>query len=169
MSADNRATGWKIPMAFCAVVAIAVGVTAYLRTDNTPIPPLPEPLMAQAQVITIDLNVTPEGRKWKEQISGTAGGFFTRAEKDIKIKTLVQTAIAEAHYDAACTAAVLMYNDYARDEVMITIADAAMAQCDTLPWAVLAAKGMKNKKNTVKTHTRLTEEWQRCQTKSTAN
>lgn len=169
MPADNRATGWKIPMAFCTVVAIAVGVTAYLRTDNTPIPPLPAPLMAQAQVITIDLNATPEGRKWKEQISGTAGGFFTRAEKDNKIKALVQNAIVETHYDAACTAAVLMYNDYARDEVMLTIAESAMAQCDTLPWAVLAAKGMKDKKTTILTHTRLTEEWQRCQTKNSVN
>lgn len=163
MSVDKRATGWKIPLLFCAIVGIAVGTIAYLRTDNTPIPPLPAPLYAEAQDIIIDLNLSPEGRKWKEQISATAGGFLTRADKDVKIEALVLTAVEQKHYDAACTAAVLMYNDFKRDGVLIAIAESAMRQCDTLPWGVLAAKGMKDKKNTAQTHIRLTEEWRRCQ------
>lgn len=163
MSIDARSTGWKIPLLFCAIVAIAVGVTAYARTDHTPVPELPAPLFAQAQAIMIDLNQTSEGRAWKEQISATAGGFVTRADKDIKITVLVNSALEQQHFDAACTAAVLMYNDFKRDEVLTTIARAALTQCSTLPWAVMAAKGMKNKKQMAGTHSLLIEEWQRCQ------
>lgn len=168
MSVDARATGWKIPLLFCAVIALIVGGIAYMRSDNTVIPPLPAPLYAEAQKIVIDLNLSPEGRTWKELISGTAGGFFTRADKDIKIAALVLSATEQKHYDAACTAAVLMYNDFKRDEVLLAIAQSTMNNCASLPWGVLAAKGMKDKKNTAQTHLRLTEEWQRCQKNAAA-
>lgn len=165
---DARATGWKIPLLFCIIMVAVVGLTAFLRTDNTPVPELPAPLFEQARAITIDLGQSPEGRAWKERISATAGGFVTRADKDIKITYLVHSAVEQQHFDAACTAAVLMYNDHKRDEALIHIAQSAMTQCATLPWAVMAAKGMKDKQNIITVHEHVSAEWQRCQTKNIA-
>lgn len=166
MSVDTRATGWKIPLIFCAGVALLVGLTALWRMDTSPVPELPAPLLEQAKSIVIDLNQNPEGRAWKEQISATAGGFVTRADKDAKITQLVRAAAEQGHFDAACTAAVLMYNDHQRDAVLIELAQSAAQDCNSLAWGAMAAKGMKDKKQIVGTHQMLTEEWQRCQRQS---
>lgn len=163
MSVDARATGWKIPLLFCAVVGLLVGLTALWRVDTSPVPELPPPLLEQARGIVIDLNQSPEGRIWKEQISATAGGFVTRADKDTKITQMVRTAAEQRHFDAACTAAVLMYNDHQRDAVLAQLAQSAAQNCDSLPWGAMAAKGMKDKKQIISTHLMLIEEWQRCQ------
>lgn len=163
MSVDTRKTGWKIPLLFCGGMALLVGLTALWRMDTSPVPELPPPLLEQAKSIVIDLNQSPEGRAWKERISATAGGFITRADKDAKITLMVRDAAELHHYDAACTAAVLMYNDHQRDTVLVEIAQSAAQNCDSLPWGAMAAKGMKNKKQIAQTHVLLTEEWQRCQ------
>lgn len=163
VASDKRATGWKIPLLFCAAMLAAVALTAQLRKDDSPVPDVPAPLLEQARAIVIDLNQTPEGHAWKELISATAGGFIPRADKDIKIGNLVRNALEQGHFDAACTAAVLMYNDHKRDEHLVLIAQKALSQCDSLPWGVMAAKGMTNTQQTAKTHLLLTEEWQRCQ------
>lgn len=160
---DKRATGWKIPLLFCAVMLAAVALTAQLRKDDSPVPDVPAPLLEQAKAIVIDLSQSPEGQAWKEQISATAGGFVTRADKDVKIGILVRNALEQGHFDAACTAAVLMYNDHKRDEHLVLIADKALTQCENLPWGVMAAKGMTSTQQMAKTHLLLTEEWQRCQ------
>lgn len=166
---DKRRTGWKIPLLFCAGMLIIVGFTALLRMDNTIVPSLPNELLVKAQQITIDLDKDHDSIVWKEQITAAAGGFMPRADKDIKIESLIRTAVVEKRYDAACTAAVLMYNVFQRDNMLEHIAQSASTQCSTLPWAVIAAKGMTNKKSMSQTHISLTERWGQCISTSSAD
>ena len=159
---DRRSTGWKIPLAFCAVMLALVGATALWRQEKVDVIPIPAPLLAQAKAIRIDLDATEEGKEWKEIISTTAGAFATRAEKDGRITGLVRRATAAGRYDAACTAAVLMYNDHQRDGALIDVGRAALQSCDTLPWAVMAAGGMRTPPLLARLHEEIAATWESC-------
>lgn len=162
MMSDARTTGWKIPLIFCAVVLGVVAITALLRWERVDAPPLPDALLAQAQAIVIQLDNDEEGRKWKADISAVAGGFTTRAEKDQRIMALVRLTLEHKRYDAACTAAVLMYNNHQRDAAFQEIGDVALQECATLPWGVMAAKGMHFPKAQAEMQTLLIQRWQEC-------
>ena len=160
---DKRSTGWKVPLLFCAGVLVIVGVTAFVRQeDMTKVPPLPAPLVEEAKAIHMNLDATEEGRAWKEQISSTAGSFATRAERDVKLTVLIRTAAKAQRFDAACTAAVLMYNDHQRNGVLMDVAHQAMNDCATLPWAVMAAGGMRSQDMLTRLHEDITGRWESC-------
>lgn len=160
---DTRATGWKIPLIFCGVVLGIVGLFSLLRTEPAvQVPEVPAPLLAQARAIVIDLNTAPEGSLWKERITAAGSGFASHADKDTKLAFVIRDAVARQRFDAACTAAVLVYDTPKRDAVLEETAQAAAGDCSTLPWGVMAAHGMRDPFVQARTHEMLTERWNAC-------
>lgn len=162
---DNRATGWKIPLLFCTVVVCIVGLAALLRPtpEEVHVPPVPEALLAQAKAIIIDLNAAPDGAQWKQRITTAGSGFISHADKDIRLEYVIRDAVAQARFDAACTASVLVYDNSKRDGLLEDIARTAAADCPTLPWGVMAAHGMRDPLVRSRTHEMLTKRWNVCE------
>lgn len=159
---DTRATGWKVPLFFCAGMLCIVGITALLRHQNIDVPEVVEPLMQEARAIHMNLDADEESRAWKEDISAVAGAFATRADKDMRIAALVRRATQAKRYDAACTAAVLMYNDHARDAALREVGQGALEECATLPWTVMAAKGVRDAATQAELHLLVNARWKEC-------
>lgn len=162
---DNRSTGWKVPLLFCGVILSVVCLVGLLRGKPEP-PAVPGPLLNQARAITINLDADAEGKEWKARIASAASGFATAADKDGRLKNLIETSIESGRFDAACTAAVLVRDDTLRDALLARILDAACAQCATLPWGVLAAHGMGDAETKASAHSALTRQWERCHEKN---
>ena len=60
---QQKATGWKVPLLFCAVMGVAVLGTWLWRNLGKPeVPPLEPGLVAVAQTYHIDLEADPEGK-----------------------------------------------------------------------------------------------------------
>ena len=160
---DKRATGWKIPLIFCGVVLCIVALFSLLRTEPVvQVPEVPAPLLAQAKAIVIDLNTVPEGPLWKERITAAGSGFASHADKDAKLAFVIRGALEQQRFDAACTAAVLVYDNHKRDAVLEETAQAAARDCAMLPWGVMAAHGMRDPAVQARTHEMLTERWNVC-------
>lgn len=132
---DNRATGWKIPLLFCGVILSIVAVAALFRAHAPEPPAVPQALLKEAKGIRIDLESDPEGQSWKARIASAASGFSTQADKDGRLGEIVLTTAENKRFDASCTAAVLIRDDGLRDGLMRKIANAASADCASLPWA----------------------------------
>ena len=162
---DKRSTGWKIPLMFCGVILSVVGLVGLLRGKPEP-PAVPGPLLAQAQAIAINLDADAEGKEWKARIASAASGFAAPADKDARLKGLIEISIESGRFDAACTAAVLVRDDDLRDALLARLLDAASAQCATLPWGVLAAHGMGDAAAKASAHRALTRQWERCHEKN---
>lgn len=159
---DKRATGWKIPLLFCGIVLAAVVITSHLRQEKVDMAPIPAPLLEQTKAIHMNLEGDEDGKGWKELISKTAGAFVTRADKDVRLSILIRDAAKLQRFDAACTAAVLMYNDHQRDAVLLDVGKAALQDCGNLPWAVMASGGMKDPKILSSLHGEVTARWEAC-------
>lgn len=162
---DKRATGWKIPLLFCGVVLALMAITSLLRQEKVDMTPIPALLLEEAKAIHMNLEATEEGKAWKERISSTAGAFATRADKDVRLTALIHDAAEKRRFDAACTASVLMYNDHQRDAVLLNVGQTALAQCDDLPWAVMASGGMKDPKTLAGLHEDIVRRWEACRTR----
>ncbi len=159
---DTRATGWKIPLIFCAVIIVCISIVSLFR-DEKPLPPdIPAGLLQKAQAIHIDLAADPEGQDWKSRIASAAGGFSSPADKDTRLTGIIRRAIEEKRFDAACTAAVLIRDDEVRDGLMARIADTAAADCSTLPWGVLGLHGLRDPGRQSETAALLTQRWGLC-------
>ena len=60
---QQKATGWKVPLLFCAVMGVAVlGTWLWRNLDKPEVPPLEPGLVAAAQTYHIDLDADPEGK-----------------------------------------------------------------------------------------------------------
>ena len=154
---DNRATGWKIPLLFCGVILSIVAVAALFRA-HAPEPPA----VPQDKGIRIDLESEPEGQSWKARIASAASGFSTQADKDGRLGEIVLTTAENKRFDASCTAAVLIRDDGLRDGLMRKIANAASADCASLPWGVLAMHGMRDPQTQAEASALLTQRWKEC-------
>lgn len=159
---DGRATGWKIPLLFCAVILGAVSITVVLRQEKVDVAPIPAALLQEAKAIHMNLDGNEDGKTWKERISSTAGAFATRAEKDIRLTALIRDAAEKRRFDAACTASVLMYNDHQRDAVLLEVSNAALQECKDLPWAVMASGGMTSAATLSALNKDITVRWEEC-------
>ncbi|MDO5483470.1 MAG: GTP cyclohydrolase [Desulfovibrionaceae bacterium] len=136
----EKATGWKVPLLFCAVLLALIGLAAVLRGGPAPLPPVPTPLLEQAQGMDIRLTGA-EGTQWQSRITSEASGFAPRAEKDAKLYALVGEALAAGRQDAACTASVLVGDVALRDAALGQIFEHAVADCGRLVWGVFAIRG----------------------------
>ena len=141
---DNRATGWKIPLLFCGVILSIVAVAALFRA-HAPEPP-----------------AVPQAQSWKARIASAASGFSTQADKDGRLGEIVLTTAENKRFDASCTAAVLIRDDGLRDGLMRKIANAASADCASLPWGVFAMHGMRDPQTQAEASALLTQRWKEC-------
>ena len=149
---DNRATGWKIPLLFCGVILSIVAVAALFRAHAPEPPAVPQALLKEAKGIRIDLESDPEGQSWKARIASAASGFSTQADKDGRLGEIVLTTAENKRFDASCTAAVLIRK----------IANAASADCASLPWGVFAMHGMRDPQTQAEASALLTQRWKEC-------
>ena len=147
---DNRATGWKIPLLFCGVILSIVAVAALFRAHAPEPPAVPQALLKEAKGIRIDLESDPEGQSWKARIASAASGFSTQADKDGRLGEIVLTT-AENKRD-----------DGLRDGLMRKIANAASADCASLPWGVFAMHGMRDPQTQAEASALLTQRWKEC-------
>lgn len=71
---SDKATGWKIPLLFCATVILIVSVVALWRYLSRPeIPTLEPGLLEQARALHIDLEADAWGRSFKNLLVDSAG------------------------------------------------------------------------------------------------
>ena len=123
---------------------------------------VPQALPKEAKGIRIDLESDPEGQSWKARIASAASGFSTQADKDGRLGEIVLTTAENKRFDASCTAAVLIRDDGLRDGLMRKIANAASADCASLPWGVFAMHGMRDPQAQAEASALLTQRWKEC-------
>ena len=86
----------------------------------------------------------------------------TQADKDGRLGEIVLTTAENKRFDASCTAAVLIRDDGLRDGLMRKIANAASADCASLPWGVFAMHGMRDPQTQAEASALLTQRWKEC-------
>ena len=79
-----------------------------------------------------------------------------------RVGEIVLTTAENKRFDASCTAAVLIRDDGLRDGLMRKIANAASADCASLPWGVFAMHGMRDPQAQAETSALLTQRWKEC-------
>ena len=132
---QQKATGWKVPLLFCAVMGVAVLGTWLWRNLGKPeVPPLEPGLVAVAQTYHIDLEADPEGKLLRESITNASTGFATHDSKDTRLAALIDKSLDMGRFDAACVAAVLLFDQHKREGKLMHIARSAAKDCATLPW-----------------------------------
>lgn len=157
----EKATGWKVPLLFCALILGIVAVTAAFRESPEPLYELPPGLVEQARSIVISLD-EPEGIRWKEKISSASSGFAARESKDARLRLVAADALSQGRYDAACTAAVLIADDEQRDAVFGMVFESAVARCESLPWGVFAIRGARSSQQVEKWSAQINARWSIC-------
>lgn len=157
----EKATGWKVPLLFCAVILGIVAVAASFRDSPELVRELPPGLVEQAQHIVIDLD-GPDGKLWKERISAAASGFVARDFKDERLRVVVAEALEQERYDVACTAAVLIADEERRNAVFGNVFESAVKTCDSLPWGVFAVRGSFSPEQVEEWSARLEARWRMC-------
>ena len=136
----EKATGWKVPLLFCAALLGLIGLVALLRGGPPPLPDVPAPLLEQAQSMSIKLTGA-EGEHWHNRITSDATGLEPQVNKNAKLRNLTAQALDAGRQDAACMAAVLVTDPTLRDAAFRQIFDHALAECDRLVWGVFAIRG----------------------------
>ena len=162
--ADTRATGWRIPLLFCAgVIALTAGISALMPTTGEVVrPPFSAPLLDKAQALQIDLQKDVAGRAWQRDITAASTGFLAQAEKDANLAEVITRAVAQGRYDAACAASVLVENTPLRDTLRLDIAHHAAGECAGLAWAVMGAYGMDDPQLYAQAHSLIEARYVQC-------
>ncbi len=161
---DNRATGWKVPLLFCAGIIAVSALSVFLRgiKPGVEVAPVPDDLLAKARTIVIDLEATPQGRMWKERIYRASGGFSSRQSKDDSMIQVAESAIEFKAFDAACAATTLVYDNQRRDAIFFKMSQAVHDDCENLPWAVFASKGLEDNALRDTLNKDLAQQWDKC-------
>lgn len=159
----QKATGWKVPLIFCAVMGAAVlGTWLWRHLDKPDVPPLEPGLVAVAQTYHIDLDADPEGKLLRESITNASTGFASHDSKDARLAALIDKALDMGRFDAACVAAVLLFDEHKREGKLMRIARGAAGDCTTLPWGAFAARAMKDPGVQTDAHFLLNARWREC-------
>ena len=159
--AKDKATGWRIPLLFCAVACCAALLGALLKSRAPEAPSLPLELERQAQGRKIDLG-DPEGSALREAISSAAGGFLDQSVKDSKLSGLLRKSLEAGRLDAACVALALIRGEQARADGAWAITSEAVKNCGALPWAVFAYKAIQNPEQLERLRAPMLEKWGQC-------
>lgn len=142
-SGDGRATGWRVPLLFCAAIILITAIAWVIKDQNQ------EKLVAIApdlEAIAGSWNIDLEGDAWareaKKEMSTLATGFKNADTKDTKIATLGRGALAIDRLDVACAASLFMHRDRIRGDYLKEIYRKATQDCSTMPWAVFAVRNI---------------------------
>ncbi len=159
----EKSTGWKVPLLFCAVVILLAGAARVWHGATAPdVTPLEESLAARAGGFRIDLPADERGRYYQKAITNAATGFQPRSQKDAALRALLETAVADKRFDAACTAVTLIHDHDLRESLLDRLAAAASQDCATLPWGAFAARAMRDPQRRDRTHVLLNRLWAQC-------
>ena len=113
---SGKATGWKIPLLFCAAAILIVSVVALWRYLSRPeIPALEPGLLEQARALHIDLEADAWGRSFKNLLVDSAAGFSGHALKDAKVELLAREAMGLGRFDGLRGSSALVYTITKRD------------------------------------------------------
>lgn len=161
MHPDKKATGWKIPLLFCAVLMAMIAVGALFREEKPRAPALPEALLEKARQTRIDLEKAGLG-EWREKIRASASGFQDNAIKDAKLAQVAEEALAEDLPEAASAAVIHIKAEEARERVLEKILAFGLDSCERLEWAVFATHASSSQKNMDRRARMIQEKWRNC-------
>ena len=125
----QKATGWKVPLIFCAVILLLTGAGWLYRKVTAP-PPLPinAELFDYASKAHFDLDADEEGRKFKEELISAGRGFSPAYAKDEKIAAVAGQAIDAGRLDVLVTAIGVIRDGDRRTKLLKLLAPKAMAE-----------------------------------------
>lgn len=151
----QKATGWKVPLIFCAVILLLTGAGWLYRKVTAP-PPLPinAELFDYASKAHFDLDADEEGRKFKEELISAGRGFSPAYAKDEKIAAVAGQAIDAGRLDVLVTAIGVIRDGDRRTKLLKLLAPKAMERCEDLPWAVFAVRNLTHEYGTAMDLTR---------------
>ena len=140
---DNRATGWRMPMIFCAgLIVIFAVVYGVQRLTEEKVIPIDPSLAAIASSWKLDVESDPEGFRVKEEMATQATGFKSTEAKDARLADMGRQALERERLDLACVATVFMHRTRHREELLQDIHYRAIRDCSTMPWSVFALRNL---------------------------
>lgn len=143
--AGQKATGWKVPLIFCAVILVVVAVAWGYRKMTAPAPlPLRQELLTLAAEAHIDLDADEEGRRYKEELISAGRGFSPKYLKDEKVLAIAREALERGRVDVTVTAVHVLNDTGRRDEILRLLAKRGLDDCAALPWAVFAVRNLQD-------------------------
>ncbi len=139
----QKATGWRVPLLFCAVIGLVSLVGLGYRSLTAP-PPLPlnAELVEIAANSRINLDGDEEGRRYKEELVAAGRGFSPAYVKDDKVISVALDAVDAGRIDVLVTAVQVLRDGDKRTELLQVLADEGMKHCKDLPWAVFAVRNL---------------------------
>lgn len=139
----QKATGWRIPLIFCAVIGLICLVSWGYRKLTAP-PPLPlnAELVSFASHSRINLDGDEEGRRFKEELVSAGRGFSPAYVKDNKVTSVALDALDAGRIDVLVTAVQVIRDGDKRTELLHVLAEEGMKDCNNLPWAVFAVRNL---------------------------
>ncbi len=141
----QKATGWKVPLIFCAVILVVVAVAWGYRKATAPAPlPLRQELLTLAAEAHIDLDADEEGRRYKEELIAAGRGFSPKYLKDEKVLAIAREALERGRVDVTVTAVHVLNDSGRRDEILRLLAKRGLDDCAALPWAVFAVRNLQD-------------------------
>jgi len=165
MTNTQKATGWKIPIIFCAII-LSLGCIGYILVPKERnMPPLPQALLDKAGATIIDLD-NPGSRPWQDAIVDAASGFAPREVKDAKLAGIIKNALAEGRLDVACAAIVQIRDAKMRDALLDNILANALQDCSQMHWGVFAVASMADNDLATSQAQMLTQHWNECNRKN---
>lgn len=157
----EKATGWKAPLIFCAIVVIIVTCGWFVLKGFRYEPRFAADLLELAAKTRVDMDA-PANERWKKAIVAAASGFAPAYEKDKKLEGLSLEALAADNPEAAIAAAAQTREPAKKDEILEKIFNYALEDCGRLPRAPGLVKAMKNVESAKKMEARLAAKWERC-------
>ena len=139
MRQEQKSVGWRVPILFCGFILFVVGGLSFLKNKTPDLADsLPPELIEKARNSGIDMN-TAKNREWQERIIAAASGFSAREDKDRRLLAIVDAALSENNFEAACAAFSQMGRADSRQAASDRIFRESIKKCDDLIWGVYAA------------------------------
>lgn len=158
---SQKATGWLVPLLFCAAIILLAAIIKFFLPEKADLPDIPQSLYELAKNRKIDLD-NVDGKVWKDQIVNAASGFAPKESKDAKLVIIIEKALAQKRFDAALAAAVLIKGHDVKNAALTKIFELTSSSCENAPWAVFAIHGMGKEQEAAKLINQLEIKWQEC-------
>ncbi len=165
----SKATGWKIPLCFCAAILVAVAAVWGWREYTAP-PPLDinPRLMEIAGQSRFDLEADRQGRRYSEDLIAAGRGFAPNHVKDQQVEKVAWRALDDDRLDVVVMAVQVIRDPVRRDRLLKSLAGACMEDCAMLPWGVYAVRNLQQDYPAAVGLARgLNERWEQCLARGT--